>query len=128
MKVKIHELLLLNGLFEFLQDKILPAKTMYKFAQLQKIFIDEAQTYNEVLDKLTDKYAERDEEGCYFRDTNSPIGLRLVAVFEEEAKQQIQELNKTEIELPQIKFELEELERIQIPMKHFQALLPFISE
>lgn len=105
----------------------LPFKTAHKLAKLSKVIDEEIGFYREKITELVDQYARKDDEGNYIYINNGrDIALKPETMVECQTK--ITELETMEIELPDIKFSVDEFENTTLTVDELQPILPFIEE
>ena len=127
MKITMSQVLDLKSLYEKIKTQTLSISTTYKFSKLFSAISKEADFYSESLNKLIEKYAEKDEEG-------RPVlleggeGVKIQKDFIGAAQEELEELISLKVELPDIQFRIEELEKLNISVDDFHHLLPFVQE
>ena len=101
-------------------------KTAYKVSKLlQSIQKEIEDFYKPKFKELIDQYAELDEDGNPIEDE---IGIRLKVETQNEFNTKANELNNLEIEVPETKFTLEELENININPRKIMNIQVLIEE
>ena len=104
----------------------LPIKTTYKLLKLSKFVQSEMDNYQKILDTIIEKYADKDENGDVIRLENGNFQIAEEAV--DKANKELQDLVSVEIEIPDIKFDLNELESIELTPVELDVLMNFINE
>jgi hypothetical protein len=105
----------------------LPFKTAYKLSKLSKAIEDEVAFYREKMQELINEYGQKDEDGdLVFIDNGQGIALKPETQAECYAK--IAELEALDIELPDIKFSVDEFADTTLSLEELQPILPFIEE
>lgn len=105
----------------------LPFKTAHKLAKLSKAVDEEIGFYREKMTELVEQYARKDDEGNYIYINNGrDIALKPETMVECQTK--IKELETMEIELPDIKFSVDEFENTTLTVDELQPILPFIED
>lgn len=122
----IKELFELQELCEKISNKVLPVKLAYKFAKIARFAEEEINFYRNQHTLYLNKYGEKDENGKFVFNLSNNI--KIISGLEEECKDKFLELETMEIELPDIRFSLEELESVQLTIKDMIILDPFIIE
>lgn len=122
----IKELFELQALCEKISNKVLPVKLAYKFAKIARFAEEEINFYRKQHALYLNKYGERDENGKFVFNLSNNI--KIISGLEEECKDKFLELETMEIELPDIRFSLEELESVQLTIKDMIILDSFIIE
>lgn len=110
---------------QFAQTKI-SSKLAYKIMKLCKSVAVEEEFYNTKRNEIIDMYAIKDENGNV-AITDDGI-IKIVPDKISEANAAMQELNSIEVEAPNIKFTLDELEGLELSVADMFALDAFIEE
>ena len=108
-----------------LKDKSFNIQTQYKILKLQKSIIEEKVIVDELLNKVIEDYCKRD-------DNNQPIfGENGNYTFREEDLNEIlsriEEINNTDIQVPDIYFSLDELEGLGLTLDELRSFYGFIK-
>lgn len=127
MTVTMTRVLNLQSLYPRIKEQVLPIRTTYKLTKLFNAIDDEAKFYSSELNKIIDTYAEKDESGRPV-PTEDGTGVKLQKDSVVEAQAKITELWNLEVELPDQKFSIDELEKIDLSIEEFNMLLPFIED
>ena len=88
------------------QTKSISAALAYKIMKLMKNTQNDCDFYQEKFNAILTEYGEKDDNGQLIQENN---GIKIQDGKMEECTSKVNELNNTEIELPKIKFTLEEL-------------------
>ena len=88
------------------QTKSISAPLAYKIMKLMKNTQNDCDFYQEKFNAILAEYGEKDDDGQLIQENN---GIKIQDGKMEECTSKVNELNNTEIELPKIKFTLEEL-------------------
>ncbi len=88
------------------QTKLISADLAYKIMKLMKNTQNDCDFYQEKFNAILAEYGEKDDDGQLIQENN---GIKIQDGKMEECTSKVNELNNTEIELPKIKFTLEEL-------------------
>ena len=88
------------------QTKSISAPLAYKIMKLMKNTQNDCDFYQEKFNAILTEYGEKDDNGQLIQENN---GIKIQDGKMEECTSKVNELNNTEIELPKIKFTLEEL-------------------
>ena len=88
------------------QTKSISAALAYKIMKLMKNTQNDCDFYQEKFNAILNEYGEKDDDGQLIQENN---GIKIQDGKMEECTSKVNELNNTEIELPKIKFTLEEL-------------------
>lgn len=89
------------------QTESISAPLAYKIMKLMKNTQNDCDFYQEKFNAILTEYGEKDDNGQLIQENN---GIKIQDGKMEECTSKVNELNNTEIELPKIKFTLEELE------------------
>ena len=125
MKVKISEIVKLKMVYEKINQQTVSIKTAYKICKFFTKVEEEYNFYDKELNKILDKYAEKNEDGNYKTNNN---GVQIKPEFIKTAKDQLESLMNLEVDFIDIKFTLDELDTIQLSIEEINALIPFIEE
>lgn len=125
--MKIVNIINVVKIFEqFMSIKISP-KLAYKVMKITKAFQEDKNFYWEKYNELAQFYGEKDNFGKVIIDQSSGV-IKIMPDKIEEANQKLQELNNIEVEIPDIKFTLDELSELQLSVEEIYYLDPFIVE
>lgn len=125
MKVTFENLLQMKPALEEIINIDLPFKTAYKISTIASIADRELKFYQQQIQMLLDKYAQRDENGNIKRDdTNNYL---IQADLADEFKSKFDELLCVEINGDMPKLSTDELENLQIKPKLLMSLSPIIE-
>ena len=127
MKTKMSKVLDMRDLFTKINAQPLPISTAYKLSKLFAAVKSEGDFYSTHLDEIIEEYGQKDENGQYIL-TEDRSGVRIDNDKIGEVEAKLQELWNIEVELPDVKFKLAELEKIELTVSEFNILLPFIEE
>ena len=125
MKVTMGEAFQINEVFQFFIEQKLAFNLSYKIMKLLTSLENDIKFYNQKVQELLDNYAKKDEEGKYIENNGS------ISIQEDkfqEFQKAYQEIQECEIELPNIKFTMEELNNLEISPKEAYALKSIIEE
>ena len=110
---------------QFAQTKI-SSKLAYKIMKFCKGVAAEEEFYNTKRNEIIDTYAVKDENGQVVVSDNGMITIMSDKI--NEANAALMELNGIEVEAPNIKFTLDELEGLELSVADMFALDAFIEE
>lgn len=127
MKIKLIEAGAIYPLAESLINKKMPIKTVYGFTKIMEASRKEFNFIQETANKIAEEYGERDENGNLVR-TEDNSGYMIKEDCRKEAGEKIKEFNEIEIDFPDVKFNLSDLDSLELTMSEMQVLMPFISE
>lgn len=97
--------------------------TQYKLLKIKKILREEIEIYNEQITSLSN-FFEKDDLGNLIKNQN---GFKIKDEYLEQCKIKINELNNSQISLPDIYFSLDELEPLSLTLNELELLEPFIK-
>lgn len=126
MKIKIYQVLGVLSIYERVRELKVPAKVAYKFNKLCNALKNDADFYRVELNKIIERYGERDENGSLI-----PLEYGGVKIKSEDmptAQKEINNLDNLEVDAPDIKFTIDELDGLQLSIEDFNRILPFIEE
>lgn len=125
MKIMNSTLITLEPVFNQMANQHLPVRTLYKLSKLSKTVSEEMEFYRDKMRSIIMEYAEKDEDG---NPTQENGNVKIVPEKITDCNNEIGELLALEIELPDIVFSLDELEKLDLSLEDFNKLLPFIDE
>ena len=102
------------------------SRLAYKIVKLCKAAMVEEEFYNEKRNEIINEYAVRDDNGQIAVSDDGMI--RIVEDKIAEAEKAMRELNEIEVEVPNIKFTLDELDELKLSVADMFALDAFIEE
>lgn len=110
-----------------IEAKPINIKTAYKLAKLRSKLQEEADFFTSRLQAIVQKYGELDEDGnLVYTDSGNGIKIRDGALADCQAE--VDELEAIEVELPNIKFNLDEFDAFNMSLAQVEALYDFIEE
>jgi hypothetical protein len=127
MQLKMQDILGFTSFYNTVKSQKLIMKTAYKLAQLAKAIDGELQFYREKLQAIIQEYGEVDENGQPV-STESGDGIKLRPGTEMQCMAAMHELQMLDVNLPDIKFHLEDFGDIELSTTEMTAVLPFIEE
>jgi hypothetical protein len=125
--MKISQITNFTAFFNVVRTPKLPFKTAYKLSKLSKAIEDEVAFYREKMQELINEYGQKDEDGNLVLINNGQ-GIALKSETQAECHQKIAELENLDIELPDIKFSVEEFADATLSLEELQPILPFIED
>ena len=114
------------NIFERFAQTKLSSKLAYKIMKFCKSVAIEEEFYNTKRNEIINMYAVKDAEGQIVVGDDGMISI--VPDKLAEANTAIQELNAIEVEAPNIKFTLDELEGLELSIAEMFVLDEFITE
>lgn len=127
MLTKITSFQNFTTFYDFVKDKPIPLKTAYRLAKLAKIAEENISFYREKFQALLNTYGEKDENGNYVY-TEDNNGIRLKPETQNEFAEKMNELENLEVEVADIKFNIDEFDGLEIPPATLIPILPFIND
>ena len=110
---------------QFAKTKI-SSKLAYKIMKLCKRVAEEEEFYNTKRNEIINAYAVKDENGNPIVTDGDMI--KIIPEKINEANTAMQELNSVEVDVPNIKFALDELEGLELSVADMFVLDAFIEE
>jgi hypothetical protein len=107
------------------QEIDMPVKIAYKFSMLLNASETNYNFFIEKMRTILNKYAEKDENGQIINNEGT---IPIQPNFLESAEKEVKDLHDIEIDMPNIKFTLEELESVSFKPSALRALVDFIEE
>ena len=126
MKIKRFELNNIREVILQIGDKKAPIKTQYKIIKLKKIADEEQQIYQDLVDKNCQDFLERDENGELIPHKSG--GYKIKEDKIEDCNKVILDLLETEVEIGDIKFNIDELEGLDLTIGQTDVFMPIIEE
>ena len=123
--MKLNELLLARKVIVSKSQTQVPARLAYKMMKFIKGTEDEENFYNEKLRAIIEEYGARDKEGKLEGESG---GVKIRPDALSACKSAIKELDGTQIDAPQITFNLDEIEPLTLSAKEMLALEYFVKE
>lgn len=128
MTIKRNKVFEVERLFNKLKDRQFNIKTQYKFLKLYPILEKEREMYNQQLNGIIDKFAEKDDDGNFI-PTKDGNGVQIKKESYAECNNAVRELDNMEVEIPDVEFTLEELEPLCLTMGELKVIMElFVKE
>lgn len=105
-------------------EKHFNIQTQYKFLKIKQAINKESDIYREQLSLLR-AFCETNEQGEFIQDEQG--GIKIKEDKREECTKLLNEINKVQIQLPDIYFSLEELEPLELTFNELELLSTFIK-
>jgi hypothetical protein len=102
------------------------SKLAYKIMKLCKAAIAEEEFYNNKRNEIINEYAVRDDDGKISVSDDGMISIIKDKI--QEAEMALNELNEIEVEVPNIRFTLDELDELKLSVADMFVLDAFIEE
>lgn len=110
---------------ESLWDKSFNIQTQYKILKLTKAIVEERAIVDQMLNQIIEDYCVRDENNQPVFTKNGGYKFRDEDLLEIEKK--LNEINNTEIQLPDIYFSLDELDGLDLTVNELNCFMSFIK-
>ena len=125
MKININEVVQIGNLCEKFSNRVVGARLAYKLAKLSKAISGDINFYQEKYIEYLEMFGEKDENGNFVSNKGN---VKIISGLEQECKEKFNELNSIEVEIPDIKFSLDELEQLNMTMKDMLIFELFIDD
>lgn len=125
MKVNMNTALQIKGISATVVDAKMPTKTAYKFMKLLKAIEEEETFFNEKMRDIIFEFGKKDENGQPIFLENGNV--EIIEGKEAECNDRVRELEDIEVDIPDTKFTLEELEVLELSPRDIYALDPVIE-
>lgn len=123
--MKLGNIETLYNTLSSLKEKEMPIRLSYKFTLLLDKIDCDYNFFISEMRKIINKYGLKDDRGELIQENGNikinPDSLSL-------AEKTLQDLQETEVKLPDVTLTLDELESLNIKPADLRALLPFIKE
>ena len=126
MKLKMYELIDFSSLFQKMKSQKLSFKTSYRLTLLAKEVEKHIDYYQEQFRSLVIEYSKKDENGEPI-PTEDGQGVLLIEETMTEAYQKLGELRELDVELPDIKFSIDDFDKIELSPEEMMIIMPFIE-
>lgn len=127
MTLKINQILSFPEFYSLASSTKLPIKTSYKFARLANEVEKNVEFYQTSFRAILNEYGQKDDEGNLV-PTEDGQGVKIQEGKIAECNAKVAELHDLDIELPDIRFTLDELENCLVTPQQMIQFLPFIDE
>lgn len=122
----MNEIINFGYFYEEVKNAKLSFKVLYKLSNLAKAIDEKTLFYREKLQEVLKEYAELDEAGNFI-PTENGNGIKIKIGTENDCMTKINELQSLEVELPDIKFDIEDFGDIELTMEIFSLVTPFLN-
>ena len=126
MKIKMWQVFKILDIYKRVKELKVPAKTAYKFNKLYIGLNEDSKFYSEELNKILQQYADMEEDGSFKRNAEGGIQIKEGQIGNAQAE--INNLENLDVDVPDIYFDIEELDGLQLSIEEFNCMLPFIKE
>lgn len=126
MTISLEQAVQFNSLYKELREKEMPVKIAYRLNTIQSECEKKVSFFETSMGQIIQKYGKKDENGEIERteDGNYKIEQEKLS----ECSAEIQELYNLEVDLPDYKFSLDDLEFLKLSLAQIGILMPFIKE
>lgn len=115
------------SIFQGANNKKMPIRTAYKMAKLITKLESDVNFYRTKFSEILDEYCLRDDNGNYVM-VDDGLAYKIQEGREQECQSRISELDNLQIELPDIKFTLDELDYLSLTPEEVREIMVFIEE
>lgn len=129
MTLKLTKVLDIGLISNEIEKQILPARLTYKLSKIFAAAKEHGQLYANEINKLVQEYGEKDENGNLIPlEGGEGNSIKIKPEYIGLVQTKINSLLSLDVDFPDIFLSLDELESVQLSLKDFNALLPFIKE
>lgn len=129
MKLTINEVIAATSSYNKINKEKFTLKTSYKLARLFDSLQKESERYETLTREAILKYSKKDENGNPIVNRNEQgESVEIEPLDQLKLMQEMEELNKDEIEIEDCYFTFEDFGDISISIEEIKGLLPFIQE
>ncbi len=125
MLIRREDLFLIKKIGEQMKDKVFNIQTQYKLLKLIKIADEEYPIYMEQIQPLLDSYAEKDEQGNIIHSESGGTKIKTDQI--NNLEQKLYELREIKVQVPDLYFSLDELEKLGLKMGELNAFIDLIK-
>lgn len=126
MTLTMGQILNFNVFYNEVKNQKLSFKVLYKLSNLAKAIDEQTAFYREKFQEVLKEYGELDENGNLV-PTEDGNGIKLKPGTEQECFAKINELQALDIEMPDIKFDIDDFGDIELTMEVFNIITPFLN-
>lgn len=126
MIVRMYEIINFDHFYNEVKNQKLPFKILYKLSNLAKAIDEKTIFYREKLQEVLKEYGELDENGNLI-PTDDGRGIKIRIGTEHECYTKVNELQNLEVEMPEIKFDIEDFGNIEMTIDTFNLIRPFLN-
>lgn len=127
MNLKISQVMEFHAVYSTLKEQEMPIKLAYRLNQIEEICEKKVIFYETKMRDIITRYSEKDNDGnpVFLEDNKS---IKILPEHVQECTEKIQELAELDVDLPDIKFTLDQLDELKLSVLEVKALMPFIDE
>lgn len=126
MLIKMKDILGFSSFYNEVKSQKLSMKVSYNIARLAKAIEQELEFYREKFSAIVQEYSDKDENGNPIPTDDG--GIKIKPGFEHECYHAIDELQNLDVELPDVKFSIEDFGNVEIEPITVNLIIPFIKE
>ena len=126
MIVRMYEIINFDYFYNEVKNQKLPFKILYKLSNLAKAIEEKTAFYREKLQEVLKEYGELDENGNLI-PTDDGRGIKIRIGTEHECYTKVDELQSLEVDMPEIKFDIEDFGDIEMTIETFNLIRPFLN-
>ena len=127
MTLKMYQIIDFPSFFEKVKSQKLPFKTSYRLTLLTQEIEKHINFYQEKFRELILEYSKKDENGNPL-PTDDGSGVQLVEETMNEAYTKLAELRGLDVELPDVKFGIDDFGEVELSPEEMVVIMPFIEE
>ena len=127
MTLKMSQITDFASFFTKVKSQKLPFKTSYRITLLAQEIEKHLNYYQEQFCSLLQEYGKKDENGN-FCPTEDGSGVLLEEATMSEAYAKLNELRDLDVELPDVKFTLDDFGNIELSPEEMYIIFPFIED
>ena len=126
MKIHMYEAVEFRVLLDKIKTNAFSVKTSYKLSRLSNKILQELNFYDQKMREIILEFSQKDENNSPKFSENEQ-NILIIPEKIDECRKQIYELENLDIEVPNIKFKIEEFEGLALSMTELNPLMPFIE-
>lgn len=126
MTLKMYQLNNFPSFFEKMKSQKLPFKTSYKLTLLAQEIQKHTDFYQEQFHNLIMEYSKKDKNGNPM-PTKDGSGVLLAEETMNEAYAKLSELQELDVELSDVKFVVDDFDKVELSPGEMLAIMPFIQ-
>lgn len=126
MKIALKNCNMFLRIYNILKiENTLSIKTSYKLVQLSNKCQEHMVFYREKFEEIINQYAKKDENGNIIVAENE--GIQIKDGAQDECFGRLTELDLLEVDLPDLKFSIDEFEKVNLSPEQLETLMPFLE-
>ena len=127
MKTQLQTILNFSQFYSLTTSHKLPIKVAYKLSRLATAIESEVAFYQTKFREILNEYCLVDDNGNYV-PTDDGRGFKIQPGKEIECNQAMADLHSLEIELPDITFNIDEFDGLELRIQDLNGIMPFIVD